>query len=70
MVSENSIDLSPAFLGGRGFFYAERVKGMNVVLKGRGTPKQLCGLADLVTDMVEVKHPYRQEIDCGKGIDY
>ncbi len=43
---------------------------MNVVLTGRGAPDEVCALADLVTEMVEVKHHYQQGIDSRKGIDY
>jgi cob(I)alamin adenosyltransferase len=43
---------------------------MNVVLTGRGAPEEVCALADLVTEMVEVKHHYQQGIDAREGIDY
>ncbi len=42
---------------------------VEVVLTGRNPPKELIELADLVTDMAEVKHPYRKGILARKGID-
>lgn len=48
----------------------KRPPSMDVVLTGRGAPQEVCALADLVTEMVEVKHPYQQGIDSRKGIEY
>lgn len=42
---------------------------VEVVLTGRNPPKELIELADLVTDMAEIKHPYRKGILARKGID-
>jgi cob(I)alamin adenosyltransferase len=43
---------------------------MFLVLTGRGCPKELYKLADLVTEMKEIKHPYKKGIKAVKGIDY
>ena len=48
----------------------KRPQSIDVVLTGRGAPQEVCALADLVTEMVEVKHPYQQGIDSRKGIEY
>lgn len=41
-----------------------------VVLTGRDAPPELLAYADLVSEMVEVKHPYRAGIKAQKGIDF
>lgn len=42
----------------------------HVILTGNGAPKELISIADLVTDMKCVKHPYRQGIKAQPGIEY
>lgn len=41
-----------------------------VVLTGRNTPKKLIKFADLVTEMREIKHPFRKGILAQEGIEY
>lgn len=48
----------------------KRPHHVHVVLTGRDAPPELIELADLVTEMKEVKHPYRQGIISRKGIEY
>ena len=43
---------------------------LDVVLTGNGAREELIEAADLVTEMREVKHPYRQGIKAKKGIDF
>lgn len=43
---------------------------VEVVLTGRGAPDELVEVADLVTEMREVKHPYRKGVAARKGIEY
>ena len=43
---------------------------LHLVITGRGAPAQLIDYADLVTEMVEVKHPYRDGIPGQPGIEY
>lgn len=43
---------------------------LHVVLTGRGAPPELIELADLVTEMRMVKHPYRAGIKAQKGIEF
>ena len=42
---------------------ANKPEGMEVVFTGRYAPLELIAAADLVTDMVEVKHYYRNGVD-------
>ncbi|MEN8143255.1 MAG: cob(I)yrinic acid a,c-diamide adenosyltransferase [Thermodesulfobacteriota bacterium] len=48
----------------------ERPGGVDVVITGRGASAGLIALADLVTEMKEIKHPYRQGIKARKGIEF
>ncbi len=41
-----------------------------VVLTGRGAPPALIDAADLVTEMVPIKHPYDQGIPAQRGIEF
>jgi len=43
---------------------------VEVVLTGRYAPKRLTDMADLVTEMREVKHPYARGITARRGIEY
>ncbi|MDR3125445.1 MAG: cob(I)yrinic acid a,c-diamide adenosyltransferase [Endomicrobium sp.] len=42
----------------------------NIIVTGRGAPTQLIEIADLVTEMKEVKHPYSVGAKAQKGIEY
>lgn len=44
---------------------------LSLVMTGRNAPPELIEYADLVTEMVEIKHPFReQKIPAQLGIDY
>ncbi len=45
-------------------------EGLELVLTGRQAPPELIGLADLVTEMVEVKHYYQKGILAREGIEH
>lgn len=45
-------------------------KRVELVMTGRGADKKLIALADLVTDMKEVKHPYQKAVKARKGIEF
>ena len=42
----------------------------HVILTGRGAPAALIDYADLVSEMVEVKHPFHAGIKAQRGIDF
>ncbi len=48
----------------------ERPKHVEIVLTGRDAPRILIDLADLVSVIAEVKHPYRAGIQCREGIEF
>ena len=43
---------------------------MELILTGRGAPKEIIQRADLVTEMVAVKHPFGKGIAARRGIEY
>ena len=43
---------------------------VEIVMTGRGASKQLINLADLVTEMKSIKHPYEKGILAREGIEY
>lgn len=47
-----------------------RPRGVELILTGRYAPKEIVEMADLVTEMVEVKHYYRQGVPARKGIEF
>ena len=49
---------------------ALRRPDVSVILTGRHAPQSLIDLADTVTEMKEVKHPFQQGVLALKGIDY
>ena len=45
-------------------------KHVELILTGRNAPKEIIEIADLVTEMREVKHPYAQGVQPRRGIEY
>ncbi len=43
---------------------------LHVILTGRSAKPQIIEIADLVTEMREIKHPFRQGISAQKGIEF
>ena len=43
---------------------------LHVVITGRGAPEVLLDAADLVTEMREVKHPFKAGIKAQPGIEF
>lgn len=48
----------------------DKPKRLDLILTGHHAPKRLIKMADLVTEMQEVKHPYQKGILAKKGIDF
>jgi cob(I)alamin adenosyltransferase len=51
-------------------FLKEKPKWLHVVLTGRDAPPPIIELADLVTEMREIKHPFTAGIPAQIGIDF
>ena len=47
-----------------------RAEHVEVVLTGRYAPEEIIELADLVTEMKEIKHYYQKGINARKGIEF
>ncbi len=48
----------------------DKPRGVDLVLTGHDLPKGLIKLADLVTEMVNIKHPYQKGILAKQAIDF
>jgi cob(I)alamin adenosyltransferase len=53
-----------------GFLANEKPAQTHVVLTGRNAPAEVIGLADLVTEMGLVKHPFRAGIKAQPGVEF
>jgi cob(I)alamin adenosyltransferase len=49
---------------------ARRPPMKHVVLTGRNAPAELIEAADLVTEMTEIKHPFRAGVKAQRGIEF
>ena len=47
-----------------------KAEDLELILTGRYAPKEIIELADLVTEMKEIKHYYTQGIEAREGIEY
>ncbi len=52
------------------FLSAEKPDDVHVVITGRNAPDALIEIADLVTEMEQVKHPFRSGVKAQKGIEF
>lgn len=48
----------------------EKPKNIELILTGRGMPKEIIAIADLVSEVREVKHPFSRGISARQGIEY
>jgi cob(I)alamin adenosyltransferase len=48
----------------------QRPEGMHIVITGRYAPPELVEYADLVSEVVEIKHPYQAGVKAQKGIEF
>jgi len=51
-------------------FVAQHKNDVEIILTGRGAPVEIMNIADLVTDMKEIKHYFSQNITSRNGIDH
>lgn len=51
-------------------FLANRPEGMHIIVTGRDASESLIKSADLVTEMLSIKHPYDDGVKAQKGIEY
>ena len=48
----------------------QKPKGLHVLVTGRNAPAALVDIADLVTDMREMKHPFKSGVTAQKGVEF
>ncbi len=51
-------------------FIESRPPGLEVAMTGRDAPPELVRLADYVTEMLKIKHPFDEGINARKGVDF
>jgi cob(I)alamin adenosyltransferase len=51
-------------------FLIRRDETLHVVITGRDAPKELIKMADIVTEMKEIKHVFREGVGAVMGLDY
>lgn len=51
-------------------FFLENKENNDFILTGRNCPENIINIADLVTEMKEIKHPFEKGMKAKKGIDY
>ena len=49
---------------------SKKPQPLELVLTGRGAPEEIIQKADLVTEMVAVKHPFTKGVTARRGIEY
>jgi len=52
------------------YMLQSRPPHVHVVLTGRNAPEEIISIADCVTEMRDIKHPYRNGIPAQRGIDF
>jgi cob(I)alamin adenosyltransferase len=52
------------------FLVEEKPPITHVVLPGRNAKEELIEIADLVTDMGKIKHPFRAGVKAQKGVEF
>jgi cob(I)alamin adenosyltransferase len=48
----------------------KKPENLELILTGRYAHPEIVRYADLVTEMLEIKHPYQQGVEARKGIDF
>lgn len=51
-------------------FVRNKPGGVELVLTGKGAPQELISMADYVTFMKNIKHPYKKDMKARKGIEF
>lgn len=49
---------------------AERPPAVDIVLTGRNAPQEIMDAADLVSEVREIKHPYKTGVQARKGMEF
>jgi len=65
-----AVDYNLVNLDGLVKLIEEKPEKLELVLTGRYAHPELTKVADLVTEMLEIKHPYQSGIQARKGVDF
>jgi cob(I)alamin adenosyltransferase len=72
VLDEFNIAIRDNFIDGNEFIHLIKSlsKKSTLIITGRGASKALIDTADLVTEMKEIKHPYKKGIKAKKGVEF
>lgn len=72
VLEEFNIALRDKFIDEREFLtlLQQLSQKSNIIVTGRSAPQNLIDVADIVTEMKEIKHCYNKGIKAYKGIEY
>ena len=48
----------------------EKPQNVEIIITGREAPQAIIEMADLVTEMREIKHPYQKGVEARRGIEF
>ncbi|MEE8329931.1 MAG: cob(I)yrinic acid a,c-diamide adenosyltransferase [Thermodesulfovibrionia bacterium] len=48
----------------------EKPEGLELIFTGRGASKELINIADYVTEMRMIKHPFNEGVKARRGIEF
>ena len=51
-------------------FIKNKPENLELVLTGRGATENICKIADYVSHITKIKHPYDKKIKSREGIEY
>jgi cob(I)alamin adenosyltransferase len=51
-------------------FLKQKPESLHIIITGRDASDRLVDLADLVTEMKEIKHPFQNGVKAMKGIEF
>lgn len=51
-------------------FLEQKPRGLEIIMTGHDVSERMMGIADYVTEMMKIKHPYDQGVSAREGIEY
>lgn len=51
-------------------FLKSKPNGMEIILTGRNVPQEIMDIADLVTEMKDIKHYFNDGVQSRRGIEF
>ena len=51
-------------------FLEQKPRGLEIIMTGHDVSERMLGIADFVTEMMNIKHPFDQGLSAREGIEY